>query len=68
VGAHALSLSFDPASGEVVSITKLRIAATFDKPFQTASRSRCSGSTEVAAARPRTAAPGCRGHRPLAGG
>jgi len=37
VGAHALYLNFSPATGEVVSITKLRIAATFDKGFQTAS-------------------------------
>ena len=36
VGAHALYLNFSPATGEVVSITKLRIAATFDKHFQTA--------------------------------
>ena len=36
VGAHALSLNFDPGNGEVVSITKLRIAATFDSHFQTA--------------------------------
>ena len=36
VGAHALYLNFSPATGEVVSITKLRIAATLDKHFQTA--------------------------------
>ena len=36
VGAHALYLNFSPATGEVVSITNLRIAATFDKHFQTA--------------------------------
>ena len=36
VGANALYLNFGPASGEVVSITKLRIEATFDQHFQTA--------------------------------
>jgi len=39
VGANALYLNFSPATGEVVSITKLRIAATFDKHFQTATGS-----------------------------
>ena len=39
VGANALYLNFSPATGEVVSITKLRIAATFDNKFQTATGS-----------------------------
>jgi len=39
VGANALYLNFNPATNEVVSITKLRIAADFDKHFQTATGS-----------------------------
>jgi hypothetical protein len=36
VGAHALYLNFDPAGGQVVSISKLRITAQFDKDFNNA--------------------------------
>jgi len=36
VGANGLYLNFNPATNEVVSITKLRIAATFDKHFESA--------------------------------
>ena len=36
VGARALFLNFDPVGGEVVSITKVRISAQFDKKFNNA--------------------------------
>jgi len=36
VGANGLYLNFDPIGGQVVSITKLRIVADFDKNFNNA--------------------------------